>query len=69
MSIDRQLLYAKLMQYLTEHYQGDGFERLARLCQIVILHDPTENCLRHGELSDWDRLPSHKSLFHAPYGV
>lgn len=63
MSIDRMLLYELLERTIRERYDGDDIEWWLWLWKLVVLHDPTKNCIKVGDLTLWDRLPKNKSLF------
>lgn len=72
MSINRQKLYdlisSRLVSYSRLHRCPFDVSLALRLLSLVIFNDPTRGCYRKGELSDWDRIPRSKSLFHAPPG-
>lgn len=38
------------------------------LCREVILSDPTQDCIIHGEVDDWRGLPDSKCMFLVPKG-
>ena len=38
------------------------------LLECVIMHNPTENCIRLGDTNEWDALPKEKSLFFSGDG-
>ena len=63
MSINRSLLYRLLEKVIRENYHGDDMEWWMWLWKKAVLHDPTKNCIRVGDLSLWDKLPANKSLF------
>lgn len=63
MSIDRMLLYRLLERTIRERYDGDDIEWWLWLWKLVVLHDPTKNCVKVGDLNLWSRLPKNKSLF------
>lgn len=63
MSIDRRLLYNLLERTIRERYNGDDIEWWLWLWKLVVLHDPTKNCVKVGDLTLWNRLPKNKSLF------
>ncbi len=68
MSINKNILFAKLEQFIKEKYQAPDKELIIKLCKQVILNDPAKNCIIKGYKSDWDNLPQTKSLFHSkPY--
>ena len=68
MSINRSLLYSILEKVIRKKYHGDDIEWWLWLWKKVVLHDPTRNCVRVGDLSLWDKLPANKSLFTCGYG-
>ena len=63
MSINRSLLYRLLEKVIREKYHESDIEWWMWLWKKVVLHDPTTNCVRVGDLSLWDKLPANKSLF------
>lgn len=63
MSIDRQLLYNIVEDIIRREYHEDDIEFWLWLWKKVILHDPTKNCIKVGDLSLFDKLPRNKSLF------
>ena len=63
MSIDRMLLYRLLERTIRKKYDGDDIEWWLWLWKLVVLHDPTKNCIKVGDLGLWSRLPKNKSLF------
>lgn len=67
MSIDRSKLYGKVIRYVegAEIFRKDIMDYLLRL---VIFNDPTKGCKIKGSLSDWNGLPTSKSLFKAKKG-
>ena len=68
MSINRLLLYSILEKVIRKKYHGDDIEWWLWLWKKVVLHDPTKNCIRVGDLSLWNKLPANKSLFTCGYG-
>lgn len=44
------------------------FEFIEYLCKEIILHDPTENCIKKFTEAKFKTLPKHKSLFYAELG-
>ena len=63
MTIDKGLLWGMLREFVLTNYHGDDKDTLLYLSEITVRHRPQDNCIRKGDLSLWDRLPSHKSLF------
>lgn len=63
MSINRSLLYGLLEKVIRKKYHGSDIEWWLWLWKKVVLHDPTKNCVKVGDLSLWDKLPANKSLF------
>lgn len=79
MNINRQFLYDAILQTLHRygylelssgiHWEdSEEAELVAYLLPLIVFNDPTQKCIRRGELSDWDGLPLSKSLFHSPPG-
>ena len=56
MSIDKQILYSMLAKHI-------DMPELARLVEIIIFHDCTQNYHFKGNPAIIDRIPPHKSLF------
>ena len=69
MSINRSLLYRLLEKVVRKKYHGSDIEWWLWLWKKVVLHDPTKNCVRVGDLSLWDKLPANKSLFTCGEGI
>ncbi len=44
------------------------YEFVSYLTHVFVLHNPLDNCIRRGEMSDWAGLPPSKSLFFSPEG-
>jgi len=65
MSINKNILYAKLEQFIKEKYQQSDKELILKLCKQIIFNDPTKNCIIKGIKNDWTDLPQTKSLFHS----
>lgn len=69
MSIDKQLLVDMVDDLIVRRYpENRKKETLRWLCRLIIMHRPQDNCERCGDLSLWNLLPSHKSLFSLPEG-
>ncbi len=66
MSIDKERLFAMLDAKLRPHRIEDVEARW--LCAKLIFHDCTHEPVFKGDPRLVDRLPSHKTLFHAPAG-
>ena len=65
MSIDKILLYESLDRFIVERYPENRKKACLRwLCKIIILHHPEYNCKKVGDISLWELLPPHKSLFN-----
>ena len=65
MSINKNILFAKLEQFIQEKYNEPDKDLIIKLSKQIILNDPTKNCIIKGNRSDWDDLPETKSLFHS----
>ncbi len=71
MSINKNILVAKLEQFINEKYKEPDKDLIIKLCKQIIYNDPTKNCIIKGNKSDWDDLPRNKSLFgcNSDYGL
>jgi RNA-directed DNA polymerase len=65
MSINKNILFTKLEQFINEKYYQSDKELLIKLCNQIIFYDPTKNCIIKGNKNDWNDLPQTKSLFHS----
>lgn len=63
MSIDKNVLYRMLAEFIGEKYHCSDKPILLRLVRQIIFNNPEENCIIKGRRSDWNGLPCHKSLF------
>ena len=63
MTINKDLLWGMLEAFIKERYQGEDKDALLWLSEITVKHRPQDNCIRKGDLSLWNDLPKHKSLF------
>lgn len=64
MSTDKEVLWAKLEEFIPANYKGDDLETLMYLLKITVFHRPQDLCERRGDLSLWGRLAKEKSLFY-----
>ncbi len=74
MSMNRNILFAKIEKKLTSHFALDVFrkaelELLLYLIEKVVFNDPTKNCFVKGKREDWVGMPKSKSLFCAKAGA
>lgn len=66
MNIDKHKLY-KITRHVINKYGNfspDDMQFIDYLLQKIIFNCPQNNCVRHGNLKHWDKLPSDKSLFN-----
>lgn len=65
MSINKNLLFQKVKETLLKYRLKITFDLslILFLLEKTIYNDPVENCRIKGNKSDWDGLPSSKSLF------
>ena len=67
MGIRKSLLSDRLDDFICERYTNlRKIDTLRYLVGVIILSDPTEDCLRIGNLNLWNILPPEKSLFSLP---
>lgn len=73
MSINKQILYDILCSEMKKH--KNHWEKLIDydfvdyLIRVILFRNPTDGAIKLGKLSDWDKLPPHKSLFNAAPGI
>jgi len=65
MSINKNILFTKVEQFIKEKYHDTDKELILKLCEKIIFNDPTKNCIIQGKHTDWNDLPNTKSLFHS----
>lgn len=65
MSINKDILFAKLKHFIQEKYHANDKDLMIKLCHQIIFNKPTKNCIVKGNKSDWKELPETKSLFHS----
>lgn len=79
MSIDKQLVIDTVMHEVYKHLDRtapDGKfwkeridpEFVGYLLHCILDHNPSDNCIRIGKLSDWTGLPKRKCLKYSPEG-
>ena len=67
MSISKSLLASRLDAFVCSVYKDSRkIDTLRYLISVTVLHDPTTNCKRKGNLDLWNILPPEKSLFSLP---
>ena len=62
MSINKNILFAKLETFINEKHQHSDKDLIIKLCKQVIFNDPTKNCIIKGNKSDWTDLQTNLSL-------
>jgi RNA-directed DNA polymerase len=67
MSINRTILYKRVLGLMERYSHQLTFNQdlVKWLIRMVIFHDHTKECIRQGDVRDWEGLPRTKSLFHA----
>ena len=68
MSIDKDILLAKLLPFIRENYQGNDLDTFLWLTEVTVMHEPQLCCERRSPIWMWDNLPDNKSLFTMPSG-
>lgn len=63
MSINRKLLTEMLYQIINLFYNGDHYEYIIYLIDLIINTDITQNCIFKSPKEKWKDLPDRKSLF------
>lgn len=64
MSIDIRILEKYAVGFVRKYYKGKDLELLVYLMTVTIRHRPQDNFIKRGDITLWDKLPKHKSLFH-----
>lgn len=67
MSIDKRILYDRLVSLINEHYHEGDKDILLYLTRVIVFALPQENAIRHSPDSEWEKLPKRKSLYHLPW--
>ncbi len=67
MHINKNILFEKLSAFINKQYLQTDKELLLALCRKIICNDPTQNFIIKGKRSNWDGLPTDKSLFHSAH--
>ena len=62
------IVLSEINKYKWKYENILDFEFIAYLCREIILHDPTENCIKKFTKAQFRTLPKHKSLFYAEHG-
>ena len=65
MSINKDILIEKLVNFIDKKYKKSDKERIIWLCSKIINNDSTENCILKSPYYKWKDLPKSKSLFHS----
>jgi RNA-directed DNA polymerase len=63
MSIDKDILINKLVNFIEKNYQESDKNRVVWLCKKIINNNPIENCFLKSPCYKWRGLPKSKSLF------
>ena len=63
MSINKNILFTKLKKMIDKYYCYGDKNIVLDLMQKIVFHCPQNNCVRKGNIKNWDKLPKDKSLF------
>jgi hypothetical protein len=63
MSIDKNILFKNLLNFINKNYTGSDKLLIIELCYKIIFYDATKSCTIKGSYNDWSDLPKDKSLF------
>jgi len=63
MSIDRKMATDLVCRFVAERYTEADATTLLYLLRVSLMAEPENNCKRVGDLSLWNHIPKHKSLF------
>ena len=65
MSIDKEILWQMLSDFIEQNYFGNDKEILTYLAKTTVMHTPQILCEKRGDAKLFDRLPANKTLFKA----
>lgn len=65
MSIDKEILWQMLSDFIEQNYFGNDKEILTYLAKTTVMHTPQTLCEKRGDAKLFDRLPANKTLFKA----
>lgn len=68
MSIDKQVLWEMMDEFLRTRYNGEDKNLLLSVTRTLIFHQPQERCQRRSPISAWCGIPPRKTLFGQPKG-
>lgn len=63
MSIDKRILYKKLIDFVDEYYKKSNVDFVKYLLKEILWNNPTKDCIFHSPKTKWDNLRFGKSLF------
>ena len=66
MHINKDVLFKKISSLIHLKYQHSDKPLLLILCKQILYNSPTQNCIIKSNKSNWNDLPTDKSLFHSP---
>lgn len=66
MTIDTEVLWQQLKQFIEQYYKGDDIDTLLYLTEVTIKHRPQQDAIKRSNPELWQQLPPHKSLFTHP---
>ena len=68
MSISREILLAKVLNFVELNYFKKDKSLIKYLCTTIILTNPVDEVIKLGNSKNWDGLPKNKSLFYSETG-
>lgn len=66
MGINREGAATRLCRFLDDRFKGDEKDTLLWLVNLILTHAPEKDCVRMGNIQEWDNYPQRKSLFYNP---
>lgn len=63
MSIHKPTLWKMLEAFIIENYKKDDLHIILWLTEMIVMHNPEQNCIVKSPKWMWKCLPKHKSLF------
>lgn len=66
MSIDQDVMWALMMPFIENRYQGPWKDMILSTMKKIIFHRPEKNCVLNTDPIHWRNLTANKSLFRTP---
>lgn len=68
-NINQDIAYKQLEEVILSDYHSNDKDELLYILQVCVFSYPTRHCYRKSEVSKWQLIAPHKSLFNKPDGI